>query len=476
MGNAVGVIDDVIASFNQKYNSTLNLGIQTRYWKKSSYPQSGGNPQELLNKQFVEDCDLAVAIFKTRFGTPTDKYGSGSEEEIEIMLNAGRQVFLYFDDSPVSPSDIDADQYKKIKEFEKKYQTLGLYSSYKSLEEFRKLFDAHITQYFMTLEKVNEITSRKPELKVCVINDGNIEQDAILQPFTLGRYGKSEDIIDQIKEKFDSIQQYKVDHSISGFENFFMKAVVIEDDTKVFINKWAESLGIDIESSFYDLGNLKENIANIGLIGGNSLNGSDSEIEKYNSILELRGLFYKLFGHIEMEKYYSTLRGVQLILCNEGTTFDEDIEVVLRLSKKNVILPSELKVPNHEVDRNEDWCFEDIFEIEATKDFISHTDSKKRKEFVSVQNYTPILPFQSIDYEEEYRETLTDIFDYKYYEDDEYEIIMCHFDYIKQHQKIAFPTWLFLKQNNSETKILYEITSKNVADVLTGEICVHNKL
>ena len=56
-----------------------------------------------------------------------------------------------------------------------------------------------------------------------------------------------------------------------------------------------------------------------------------------------------------------------------------------------------------------------------------------------------------------------------------YEIIKCHFDYIKQHQRIAFPTWLFLKNiENSEIKITYEITSQNVADVLKGEIIVHN--
>lgn len=86
-----------------------------------------------------------------------------------------------------------------------------------------------------------------------------------------------------------------------------------------------------------------------------------------------------------------------------------------------------------------------------------------------------MLPLQSVDYEEKYRETLTEIFDYKYYEDGEFQIIKCNFDYIKQHQRVAFPTWLFLKQTDSEIKISYEITSKNVADAIKGEICVHTK-
>jgi len=176
-----------------------------------------------------------------------------------------------------------------------------------------------------------------------------------------------------------------------------------------------------------------------------------------------------------MEEYYSPLKGIQLVLCNEGTNYDQDIEVVLRLPRHNAVLSSELKVPNHEVDGKEDWCFEDIFEISATKDFISYEESKQKIAFGSVHSYTPMLPFQSVDYEEEYRETISDIFEYKYFDDGEYQIIKCHFDYIKQHQQIAFPTWLFLKNfEDSEIKITYEITSQNVADVLKGEIIVHN--
>lgn len=477
VGDAVKIIEEVVDTFNQKYNSILNLGIRTRYWKKSSYPQSGGKPQELLNKQFVEDCDLAVAIFKTRFGTPTDKYGSGSEEEIEIMLNEGRQVFLYFDDSPVSPSDIDSEQYQKVKDFEEKYRSRGIYYSFKSLDEFRKLFDAHITQHFMALEKVNEITSNKSDLIVRAVCGTGLEQNVPIQSFSLGNFGKSKDILNQIKNLIDAIPKYKIttksNQMLSPFDGFMNKEAEIKDSTKDLINKCAEGLGFEIADNFYDLGNLRENTS-LSIIGGNSLSGSDSEIEKYNSIIELRDLFYKLSGHLEMEEYYSPLNGVQLVLCNDGTNYDEDIEVTLRLPRYNTVLPFELKVPNHEVDGNEDWCFEDIFEISSTKDYISHEESKQKKVFEPVRSFTPMLPYQTVDYEEGYRETISDIFEYKYFEDGEYQIIKCNFDYIKQHQRVAFPTWLFLKNiDDYEIKITYEITSKHAADVLNGELIVH---
>lgn len=51
----------------------------------------------------VDKFDAAAAIFQTRFGTPTDDYYSGSDEEIEKTITSGKNVFLYFSNVPVSP-------------------------------------------------------------------------------------------------------------------------------------------------------------------------------------------------------------------------------------------------------------------------------------------------------------------------------------------------------------------------------------
>lgn len=113
----VTLIEAAVDEFNELYAETLGITIKTRHWSKSSYAQSGGKPQALLNEQFVNKCDAAVAIFWTRFGTPTDEYGSGTEEEIEIMLQSGKQVFMYFSDKPIPPSKINGDGYEKIQAF-----------------------------------------------------------------------------------------------------------------------------------------------------------------------------------------------------------------------------------------------------------------------------------------------------------------------------------------------------------------------
>ena len=81
----VALIESAVEEFNELYAEPLGITIKTRHWSKSSYAQSGGKPQALLNEQFVNKCDAAVAIFWTRFGSPTDEYGSGTEEEIEMF-------------------------------------------------------------------------------------------------------------------------------------------------------------------------------------------------------------------------------------------------------------------------------------------------------------------------------------------------------------------------------------------------------
>ena len=153
----VEIIKEVVNKFNSEFSKTLGIMIQERYWEKDSYPASGDKPQAILNKQFVDDCDAAVAIFWTRFGTPTDKYGSGTEEEIEKMIAANKQVFMYFSDVAISTSETNREQYEKIQEFKKKYKDKGLYWEYKTIEEFKDLFYAHLTKHFLTRSKVEEI-------------------------------------------------------------------------------------------------------------------------------------------------------------------------------------------------------------------------------------------------------------------------------------------------------------------------------
>ena len=100
------------------------------HWSSDSFPQAGKPAQQLLNAQIVDKADMAIAIFWTRFGTPTDGYGSGTEEEIARLIKSEKQVFLYFlEKAPpllIAERPEFSKERQKIRNFRDGYR--GLYS------------------------------------------------------------------------------------------------------------------------------------------------------------------------------------------------------------------------------------------------------------------------------------------------------------------------------------------------------------
>ncbi len=145
----VSLLKEKVDNFNRLYGRNNNVFVESRYWKDDSFPESGGKPQALLNSQIVDDADFAVVVFWTRFGTPTENYGSGVEEEVERMLNSGKQVFLYFMDKPIPPSCLNFGDYSKIKKFRKRYKDRGIYKIADSEENLAESFREDLERYFI---------------------------------------------------------------------------------------------------------------------------------------------------------------------------------------------------------------------------------------------------------------------------------------------------------------------------------------
>src|SRR5262245_52257841 len=83
-------------------------------WETHATPEMGQHPQELLNKQILARADLLLGVFWTRLGTPTERYSSGSVEEIEEHHSAGKPTMLYFSNQPVRPDSVNSQQYANL--------------------------------------------------------------------------------------------------------------------------------------------------------------------------------------------------------------------------------------------------------------------------------------------------------------------------------------------------------------------------
>lgn len=469
---SVETIKEVVDEFNQQFSDTLGILIRCRYWKDSSYSESGGKPQDLLNKQIVYPSDLAVAVFKNRFGSPTDKYGSGTEEEIEEMLSAGKQVFMFFDESPVRPTDIDRDEYERVQAFKSRYKDKGIFGSFSNQEEFRTVFRAHITRHFMILSN-DDSEAGGSNLVIRAHRNGGLDESIQLSLFDMGGFISSEELKPRIIEQIKYINDYKLVKSVIPEQPLMLfgeKKVTIDERTKDIITGVAERIDITLSDSFFDVGNLTESPILTMPLGGREINGTSEEKTKYKAITSLGKMIYKAIGHMQMEQFYNNLFGIELIVCNDGTKFDEDIDIEITIPKDRFLGVEELPVPTDELNLEEDWCFEDLFEIHATKDFIAYSDSKRPMAGMHTGNFKAFNPFSGRDYEKEYRDTLSDIFEYKVYPDGEHVIVKVHFDYIKQHQNVAFPTWIFIKNPDNGLKAKYRIISKNNKDVIERQM------
>ena len=277
------IINEAITRFNDLYSDTLGITLRSRHWSKNSFPESGDKPQVLLNKQFVNSCDAAVAIMWGRFGTPTDEYGSGTEEEIEIMLSQGKQVFMYFSDKSIPPSKIDSDQYKQVSAFREKYKDRGIYSVFSSSEEFRKMFFAHISQYFLALKKVAEIEAKeKPQLRLNGIGSSRkLSEKGIISQFLSRMPCTSQHIDVEIINRIMAVNNIHL-QTTSHSEPFLAlrEAVTIGGKTVQTIRQYAQEKGIQLCKDFFSCGNLSQDSFSIYIDGSRQYYGNEEERSK----------------------------------------------------------------------------------------------------------------------------------------------------------------------------------------------------
>lgn len=475
----ISIIEDAVSQFNTQFSDALGISIRTKHWRKNSYAQSGGKPQALLNEQFVNDCDAAIAILWTRFGTPTDKYGSGTEEEVEIMLSSGKQVFMYFSDKPLSPSQMNEDSYKKVQAFRDKYKDRGIYFTYSSDDEFKKLFFAHLSQHFLSEKKVAEVKGERHSiLKVVGIDQNQHTNDnASIISFvpnaemTMSRY------LEKIRTLFDDISARKLGKrvelpdGISKITLAINKPVEISESEKKFICSVADQLGINITEDFFALGNLSQNTMTPSIMGGMSISGTKAEEEKYDIIQELSETISDALKWAPVEKAFAGMKCLKLALQNCGTDIDEDIEISLTIPKSSLLPINEF--PKFDNDKMgyllNDCDMSEIFGICSTSTYSDYDSSiVTSRRFSPRVSTPPIFPRHAQDHSDDFESELADVFCYSCFDEGEEYIVKLKFDYIKHNTTIAFPSVIFIKE--SFGAISYTITSKNSPEVVSGEI------
>lgn len=502
----VETIKECVESFNRGIGKLNNIEVDIKHWSKDSYPESGDKPQELLNKQFVRDCDVAVAIFGTRFGTPTDKYGSGTEEEIHEMLSAEKQVFMYFVDPLVEASKIDYEQYKKVLEFKESYKEIGLFDVIKSKEEFERKFTNHLTQHFLSIISPEDnlgLQALRPFLKIRDINTSSDNEFSLTTRHLLDSKFIKE-IKDDIVDDIETLKEFVLpeiinDDLCSSEENIYDNSSVFESDNGAFkfikaydyvelnkewirvIKDFAKHNGIEINERFWYLGNLKsyEHPKFPTYFGesGISYLGSEDEKKRYSLLKELYCIIRSYNEYIEYFTYIDNLNIMELIVSNIGNRYDEDLEVKLIIPKGYLIKYENLPAPGmNTIGKLIDTNFMDaVFSIQERDSYSKYENFESDQIRFRPDNILPPIIKKSKKeiYENnksEYRDILDSIFSYKHFENSNSDILIFKIKYLKHNSSMAFPSVLMFKE---KPKVIeYEITSKFIPEITKGKICI----
>ncbi len=137
-------VAQAIYEWNDLHAFQMSLVLLPVRWETHAAPELGNRPQEIINKRVLKDCDLLIGIFWSRIGTHTGKAESGTVEEIEEAIKAGKQVLLYFSTKPVPQSNIDASQIARLHAFRDEYRKRGLVFDFESVDELCRLVHRHL--------------------------------------------------------------------------------------------------------------------------------------------------------------------------------------------------------------------------------------------------------------------------------------------------------------------------------------------
>ncbi|MCD2255029.1 DUF4062 domain-containing protein [Listeria marthii] len=465
------VIETVFERFNNFANG-MGIGIKSKHWSKDIYPAAGQRPQSIINKQIVDESDAIICIFWTRFGTPTGDFGSGTEEEMERLLNSGKQVFLYFSHIGINPREIDPEQMEKVKAFEKKHREDTLYKSYDTIDEFETILTSDLNLYF--LDKMNPGQSKEQKESALTIKSftsngesSKRELEPVLPDVISEKLELRELKQDFLKIKEISIPKEEItpllNPSLKAFGNYNRGAEVTFSQTKQEVLKeFAQTFGIDIDEDFFLFDSLHYEIKLLDLSGvQRNIIGKEDSKRKYHL---LENLYRNILAFQAYHKYceqFKSYRKLTLFITNEGEHYDEDIDVTIIAPKGSIKTLNEFIPPEDYILAyfNDDFL-EQLFYNKKTAEIMDYGYPYiNRTDRLAGYGKTKNIYNQAI-------ETLDVIEKYESGLDEKFQL---NFSYLKQNTSTFFPVPIFLSEDEANNiEISYEIRSKFSSSIIKG--------
>jgi hypothetical protein len=149
-----GLLERVVADVNRIIEDADDVTIRLIDWRRDVVPGVGSDAQQVINAQ-TQDYEIYLGMLGTRFGTPTPRAGSGTEDEFNIAYRrfradptSVRLLFYFRTGISGGVMDLDPEQLQRVQNFRDRLGREGgvLFSEFTAAEEFIQLTRDHLVQ------------------------------------------------------------------------------------------------------------------------------------------------------------------------------------------------------------------------------------------------------------------------------------------------------------------------------------------
>jgi hypothetical protein len=148
----VAALRRVAEAVSHNLETTHSVTLRIVGWPDDFRPGVNTDPQAEINRQLGQSVDVYVGILATRFGTPTPRAGSGTEEEFQQMLERFHgdprsiRVMFYFKRMVDNGFAIDPAQLAAVQSFRSGLSRQGVvYRDFKDTSDFADMINRHLS-------------------------------------------------------------------------------------------------------------------------------------------------------------------------------------------------------------------------------------------------------------------------------------------------------------------------------------------
>lgn len=130
---------ETISKWNAENSDDQRIAFEAVTWQThvAPYLDKDRRGQDKINEAIIKNADLLIAIFRARLGTPTGGHLSGTVEEIDEFMKAGKVAWVFFR-AGLSESDLPAEgreQYRNLTAYKESIRDRSLYREFRTDEE-----------------------------------------------------------------------------------------------------------------------------------------------------------------------------------------------------------------------------------------------------------------------------------------------------------------------------------------------------